>query len=1028
MAEYIAKDGEERGALMLEAIALLGLMTMMSPMVVRQTADRTAEMEEVAVAGQMKTLRDAVSSYIEANYANIAAEGGNTRAVTLDQLRPYLPPSFIQGGAVSNKLINDYDFRLRKECTDGAAPNCNRWKIMGLVVSGRANDGTAGGAAELDVRRAARIATMIGADGGYTPSTDSGQNGNVIHGAQGIWEGNVTDFGIAADSAKGRVVAATTYASSVGGDFLYRHAVNGLPEANSMFTDIDMSGQGSGAHRIRHSGGLEVINGKIVVRRNRVNDWNSTNDEAVHIDKDTIKSNGASVDLNMDDSEQARIAMNRNDGILLKNRQAQLNLRAGAFLSSSTQVGISSTGSASTTIDSARDISVDAGNNVDISGGNTVDVEATNKLSLTSTSGAVNIKASGYGIDKGINLNTVNANGNGSSKYHYGLFMRSSSPSEWKDAASAQNRMVGGLNLYAPNVRTPLSITGYTKGGGQRVTTAFSDYFYDDKSLLMHMSTDDSPVDLPHSWSATEPRADVNLGAGLTHGGHLVLGSKKERRAELRAYDNSGSLTMFQSKADGGSRFESETNTVMLSSGGGTGDLNGAFLLLGPGKKRYNEGVKDGKTLWDLWANRMYEFNAGQGISRMPYFEARTIALKAHPTRSDDYGSAIRNRIQAKYSDTGVSSSSTLTIAEENADLTAGERGIINQLDSSSAVKNGFAVTDSYGGNTVFETVKGKTVAYNRFKVDPAFVSVMNDIKLTSRGGAHLADILPNYINKGIYVLSNTYRKGPWPCSNAYHHKDANCRYDIPRVKKSDPSGSAIVSGAWESNCTEMNKYNEGLCSNTPGSDKSLTVNYYNDSYLPCSPGTACLTHPYLGAVPAPGRSVNDGTGVMAAFDEGPCPDGYLPVMTVTPTAIEVGKVNHIDMRIDMGGTEEDSYVYYNLENVDFSSNRASIYQPATSVSTAVLPVDQNGNEAKLNPTTNKGVIHGWKVALGTVSTSTYGGYYWNQGGVWQDSMKAVVHTYCYFNPSRFTFPNMVIDGSVLKAMPAPRLSENTIN
>ena len=67
MAEYIAKDGEERGALMLEAIALLGLMTMMSPMVVRQTADRTAEMEEVAVAGQMKTLRDAVSSYIEAN-------------------------------------------------------------------------------------------------------------------------------------------------------------------------------------------------------------------------------------------------------------------------------------------------------------------------------------------------------------------------------------------------------------------------------------------------------------------------------------------------------------------------------------------------------------------------------------------------------------------------------------------------------------------------------------------------------------------------------------------------------------------------------------------------------------------------------------------------------------------------------------------------------------------------------------------------------------------------------------------------
>ena len=63
MAEKIVKSSDERGALMLEAIALLGLMTMMSPMVVRQTADRTSEMEEVAVAGQMKTLRDAVSRY-----------------------------------------------------------------------------------------------------------------------------------------------------------------------------------------------------------------------------------------------------------------------------------------------------------------------------------------------------------------------------------------------------------------------------------------------------------------------------------------------------------------------------------------------------------------------------------------------------------------------------------------------------------------------------------------------------------------------------------------------------------------------------------------------------------------------------------------------------------------------------------------------------------------------------------------------------------------------------------------------------
>ena len=65
------KSSSQRGALMVEAIALLGLMTMVSPMIVRQTAERTTEMEDVAVAGQMKTIKDALENYIQADYANL---------------------------------------------------------------------------------------------------------------------------------------------------------------------------------------------------------------------------------------------------------------------------------------------------------------------------------------------------------------------------------------------------------------------------------------------------------------------------------------------------------------------------------------------------------------------------------------------------------------------------------------------------------------------------------------------------------------------------------------------------------------------------------------------------------------------------------------------------------------------------------------------------------------------------------------------------------------------------------------------
>jgi hypothetical protein len=49
--------------------------------------------------------------------------------------------------------------------------------------------------------------------------------------------------------------------------------------------------------------------------------------------------------------------------------------------------------------------------------------------------------------------------------------------------------------------------------------------------------------------------------------------------------------------------------------------------------------------------------------------------------------------------------------------------------------------------------------AYDEYQVNPAYTSVMHDIKLTTRGGARLSDILPDFINKGIYVVDTTYQE-----------------------------------------------------------------------------------------------------------------------------------------------------------------------------------------------------------------------------------------------------------------------------
>ena len=296
----------ERGALMIEAIALLGLMTMMSPMVVRQTADRTAEMEEVAVAGQMKEMKDALSNWIDAHYQERTAAYANSNTldthftVNASQLAEYLSENYLDGSNFrGNKLADGFDIGVRAQCTeaakidgsdcvsgtcysmtngavtsiaDTATTKCSRYKMTGMILS-RSDS-------EIDDRRASRIASMIGADGGYMRTSTlvnamsagtAAEEMTKIMGAQGIWEGRVGDFFTGMSTARGgRVAATTTYSSGFSGDYLYRKKVDGLPGANSMFTDLDMGGatecNADGCHKINNAGGMEVIGGKILIR------------------------------------------------------------------------------------------------------------------------------------------------------------------------------------------------------------------------------------------------------------------------------------------------------------------------------------------------------------------------------------------------------------------------------------------------------------------------------------------------------------------------------------------------------------------------------------------------------------------------------------------------------------------------------------------------------------------------------------------------------------------------------------------
>lgn len=60
---------------------------------------------------------------------------------------------------------------------------------------------------------------------------------------------------------------------------------------------------------------------------------------------------------------------------------------------------------------------------------------------------------------------------------------------------------------------------------------------------------------------------------------------------------------------------------------------------------------------------------------------------------------------------------------------------------------------------------------YSHYSLDPAYTSVMNDIKVMSRGGARLSEVLPNYISKKIVVLNASTGDGivsAPACPNGY--------------------------------------------------------------------------------------------------------------------------------------------------------------------------------------------------------------------------------------------------------------------
>ena len=244
MKKNMKNDIVQKGGLMIEALAMLGLIAVVTPTMYKKSAERTLEVEDINTADTVRSYMGAAEAYMAANYRKLIEdmttgedEEGNpieknetVKEVSWDDIKSYMPYGFNNGKAL-------YDYNSPKIAIVRQGTNLTAFALF-----------PAKGAGGLGQERTARIASLIGANGGYTKADKS------AHGIGGVWNLSANDvkdvFGSNNNNEFSLVTASSNVINSTSGagaventKYLQRTAENtGEKWRNAMRTDLYMGG------------------------------------------------------------------------------------------------------------------------------------------------------------------------------------------------------------------------------------------------------------------------------------------------------------------------------------------------------------------------------------------------------------------------------------------------------------------------------------------------------------------------------------------------------------------------------------------------------------------------------------------------------------------------------------------------------------------------------------------------------------------------------------------------------------------
>lgn len=883
----ILKKINQGGSMMVEAMAMLALIALVTPTLYKKSAERTTELQDINTASHIRTLSKAVDNYVATNYQALLA--GELSGVDSKKTIELTDTSFTQFLPYGYSFDNLKNFGVPKVVVKRQGDSAS---VTAFVQLPKKTD--------IGEMRAARIASMVGSNGGYVNADKEAK------GVGGVWSldtSGLTDLGF--DDTHGSVVVASSEAinSATSGaleneKYLQRTPVENEADLwrNTMTTDLYMGGLDTGAagtsdmHSIlgveqmiigatstEHTsglvleddrsawigGGLNALNGKFSLGNATVSGITSPVLNLYGVDDDSRLIYAGEVRGN---PEVKLIGDGSTFAFDLTETKADLNIDTFTVGSDDTAHIINATTSGVELHKGKvkiKDEYTSANHKLYVGMEESEKVAKTPWLSRTDHTLEVkgnayisdNLEVHNKMVSQATDTGKLRAGRHGD--FSAGPYVNNSDNNYWLTVSQGEN---GSVQIHDTN---PGYENGFLKS--QR-------FLVDNDETKLFGVGRVSKVDLGATNAILQGGDEVDIYTTSGKEGTINIYTPAEAETDgvvslqngaivaAGNYTGENTINTVDVNADEAEVYAKDFKVHGLDTGDGkvreilaiNGDAGGSTNIKVNEKDLFRvDNEADGTANVEIDEEQFlvsYKGTKTTGGTEEPF--ADTILKVDYSSNGQDRGknpSGIPTRYEkdgSVYIRRGaIEIENTQGEAEYDANDGMGyveaSRFVSNAWDGET---DGGIATPVYSGDYYKEDnngnpIYGSRTEYDRYMVNPAYTSVMHDIKLTTRGGSRLSDILPDFINKGIYVVTNTYPDN----------------IDINNITAKVVGGSVLPVKS-KSSSEELDEI-----------DTSQLVS-----------GADSWASPFMGVVPAP-----------------QCPPGHSKVITVTPAGFQMAQATN---------------------------------------------------------------------------------------------------------------------------------------